>query len=80
MPIQRHLVMTLGFKAAHAVPKVLYIGYDTDEARAALENAQDKGYYEIKVCRDPDRFFVKRWKAPVALPVVVVGSQQSVPS
>jgi hypothetical protein len=68
--IRKRLIVTWGFKAAGSIPKQLYCGHDADEARAAMEAAKDKGYYEIKVCRDPDAFYLARWKAPIqAIPV-----------
>ena len=75
MAIRKRLVVTWGFKAAHAVPKVLYLGHDGDEARAAMEAAKDKGYYEIKVCRDPDVFCMHRHRGPVT-PILGVASKQ----
>jgi len=60
------LVMTLGFKPLGTVPlppKILYLGYDADEAKMAMENARDKGYAEIRVCRDPERVWLHRFKA-----------------
>jgi len=67
MAVTRRLTVTLAYKAAGAVPKVLYLGYDADEAKAALVAAKDKGYAEIRVCRDIDVFWLSRVKAePVA--------------
>ena len=63
MAINKRLTATFAFKAAGAVPKLLYLGYDTDEAKAALESARDKGFWEIRVCRNIDMFWLTRWKA-----------------
>jgi hypothetical protein len=68
MALNRRLTATFAFKAAGAVPKILYLGYDADEAKAALEAAKDKGYFEIKVCRNIDSFFIARWRTePVSV-------------
>lgn len=56
------LTATLAYKTAGAVPKVLYLGHDADDARAVLETAKDKGFYEIKVCRGFDAFFIARFR------------------
>jgi hypothetical protein len=63
MAISTRLTATFAFKAAGAVPKILYLGYDAEEAKAAFEAAKDKGYAELKVCRNLDVFFISRWKA-----------------
>lgn len=63
MAASTRLSVVLGFKAPGAIPKVLYLGYDADEAKAALETAKDKGYYELKVCKGFDAFFIARWRA-----------------
>jgi hypothetical protein len=63
MAISRRLTATFAFKAAGAVPKILYLGYDADEAKAALESTKDKGFYEIRVCRNIDMTWLTRWKA-----------------
>ena len=76
MAIRKRLVVTWGFKAAGSIPKQLYCGHDADEARAAMEAAKDKGYYEIKVCQDPDVFCMHRYRSPVA-PILAVSSKQS---
>lgn len=67
MAIGRRLVATFAYKARGAIPKILYLGMDTDEAKAAMAAAIDKGYYQIRVCRDIDAFFLHRWNA--SLPV-----------
>ena len=61
--ISKRLTATFAFKAAGAVPKILYLGHDADEAKAALEAAKDKGYWELRVCRNIDLFFLTRWRA-----------------
>jgi len=61
----RRLVATFGYKAAGSIPKALYLGHDVDEAKAAMAAAMDKGYFEIRVCRDIDFRFLHRWRAPV---------------
>jgi hypothetical protein len=61
--MNKRLVITFGFKAAGAIPKILYLGHDVDEAKSALEAAKEKGYYEIRVCRDCDRTWLHRFKA-----------------
>jgi hypothetical protein len=66
MAISRRLTATFAFKAAGAVPKLLYLGYDADEAKAALESAKDKDFWEIRVCRNIDAFWLTRWKASSA--------------
>ena len=63
MPASRRLTVTLAYKAMYAVPKVLYLGYDADEAKAALEAAKDKSYFEIRVCRNIDMLWIARFKA-----------------
>ena len=63
MPVSGRLIVTLAYKAAGAVPKVLYLGYDANEAKAALESARDKGFWEIRVCRNIDMTWLTRWKA-----------------
>jgi len=62
MPNKR-LVATFGYKAAGSIPKVLYLGHDTDEAKAAMAVAVDKGYFEIRVCRDIDNVWLHRHRA-----------------
>jgi hypothetical protein len=57
------LTATLAFKAAGSIPKVLYIGYDTDEAKKALEAAKDKGYFVLKVLKSFDQFPIDIWRA-----------------
>lgn len=54
MVLNRRLIATFAYKAAGAVPKVLYLGHDADEARTVFEAAKGKGYFEIRVCRDID--------------------------
>ena len=61
MFVSRRLVATFAYKVQWDKPKVLYLGYDADEAKKALEEATDKGYFEIKVCRDIDWYFLARW-------------------
>jgi hypothetical protein len=63
MAINRRLTATFAFKAAGSVPKILYLGYDADEAKAALEAAKDKGYFEIRVCRNIDAVWMSRFRA-----------------
>jgi hypothetical protein len=63
MPVSGRLIVTLAYKASGAIPKVLYIGYDADEAKAALEAARDKGFFEIRVCRNIDALWISRFKA-----------------
>lgn len=69
MVLNRRLTATLAFKAAGAIPKILYLGFDAEEARAAFETAKDKGYFELKVCRNLDLLTcVHRWRSePVIL-------------
>ena len=62
----RRLVGTFGYKAMGSIPKVLYLGHDTDEAKAAMAAATDKGYFEIRVCRDIDFRFLHRYRAEPA--------------
>jgi hypothetical protein len=63
MATGRRLVATFAYKAKGAIPKILYLGMDVDEAKEAMAAAIDKGYYQIKVCRDIDIFFLHRWNA-----------------
>jgi len=63
MAISGRLIVTLAYKAKGAVPKVLYIGYDADEAKAALDAARDKGYFEIRLCRNIDMLWISRFRA-----------------
>lgn len=65
--IGRRLVATFAYKARGSIPKILYLGMDTDEAKAAMAAAIEKGYYQIKVCRDIDVMFLHRWTASVPL-------------
>ena len=67
MPISGRLIVTLAYKAAGAVPKVLYLGYDADEAKAALEAGRDKGFFEIRLCRNIDQLWITRFKADPVL-------------
>ena len=62
MPNTR-LVATFGYKAAGSIPKVLYLGHDVDEAKAIMTMATDKGYFEIRVCRDLDLNWMFRHRA-----------------
>lgn len=63
MVLNRRLTAVLAFKAAGAVPKVLYLGYDADEAQPIFDTAKDKGYFELKVCRNLDLLTcVHRWR------------------
>lgn len=64
----KRLTATFAYKAAGAVPKVLYLGFDADEAKAALETAKDKGYFEIRVCRNIDAAWMSRYRAE---PIIV---------
>jgi hypothetical protein len=61
--LSRRLTATLAYKAADAVPKVLYLGYDMEEARAAFELGKDKGYFRIKVINSFDLSPLHRWQA-----------------
>ena len=63
MAISRRLTVPLAYKAAGAVPKVLYLGHDADEARKALEAVRDKGFSEVRICRDIDALWTFRIKA-----------------
>ena len=63
MAVNGRLIVTLAYKASGAIPKVLYVGYDADEARAALEVVQDKGYFEVRICRNIDALWTFRIKA-----------------
>ena len=63
MAISKRLTVTLAYKAAGAIPKVLYLGHDADEAKAALEAARDKGFFEVRVCRNIDALWISRFKA-----------------
>jgi hypothetical protein len=63
MPVSGRLIVTLAYKASGVIPKVLYIGYDADEAKAALEAARDKGFFEIRLCRNIDAVWISRFKA-----------------
>jgi len=53
---------------AKGAPKVLYLGYDADEAKSTLKKAAEKGGYSLlKVCRGFDAYFIDIWRAePVA--------------
>ena len=62
----KRLIATLAYKASGAVAKVLYLGHNADEAKAAMTTATDKGYFEIRVCRDIDYFFLFRHRAEPA--------------
>jgi hypothetical protein len=66
--IGRRLTATFAYKAKGAIPKILYLGMDVDEAKTAMAAGVDKGYYQIKVCRDIDIAFLHRWNsnAPIA--------------
>ena len=66
MAISTRLTAALAFKAAHAVPKVLYLGYDAEEATAAFEAAKDKGYFELKVLRSFDLAPIHRFRSEPA--------------
>jgi hypothetical protein len=59
----RRLIATFGYKAAGSIPKVLYLGHDADEAKAAMTAATDKGFFEIRVCRDIDLTWMFRHRA-----------------
>lgn len=61
--LNRRLTATFAYKAANAIPKILYLGHDADEAISALESAKDKGYFEIRVCRNIDATWMTRFKA-----------------
>lgn len=63
MEVGRRLVATFAYKARYAIPKVLYIGHNVDEAIAAMNANVDKGFYQIKVCSDFDVLFLKRWNS-----------------
>ena len=67
MVLNKRLTATFAFKATGAVPKILYLGYNTDEAKAALEAAKDKGYFEIRVCRNIDLTWLTRWRTEPVL-------------
>ena len=68
MLLNRRLTATLGFKVAGAIPKILYLGYDVEEAKTAFETAKDKGYFELKVCRNLDLLTcVHRWRSDPVL-------------
>lgn len=70
MVINRRLTAAFAFKAAGSIPKVLYLGYDVEEAKAAFENAKDKGYFELKVCRNLDLLTcVHRWRSDPILSI-----------
>jgi hypothetical protein len=59
----KRLIATFGYKAAGSIPKILYLGQDADEAKAAMTAATDKGYFEIRVCRDIDLSWMFRHRA-----------------
>jgi hypothetical protein len=62
------LSIVLAFPMAKGAPKVLYLGYDADEAKSTLKKAAEKGGYSLlKVCRGFDAYFIDIWRAePVA--------------
>lgn len=66
--LSKRLTATFAYKAAGAIPKILYLGHDADEAKKALENNRDKGYFEIRVCRDIDLNWMSRYRAE---PIIV---------
>jgi hypothetical protein len=59
----RRLIATFGYKAVGSIPKILYLGHDADEAKAAMIAATDKGFFEIRVCRDIDLSWMFRHRA-----------------
>jgi len=63
MALSTRLSATLAFKAAGAVPEVLYIGYDMEKAKAKFEAARDKGYFRLKVITSFDLSPIHRWQA-----------------
>lgn len=67
MATGRRLIATFGYKASGSIPKVLYLGHDMDEAKAAMVAASDKGFFEIKICRDIDFYFIHRHRAGAAV-------------
>jgi hypothetical protein len=73
MAAGRRLVATFAYKARFAIPKILYFGNDVDEAKAAMNAAIDKGYWQIKVCRDFDVAFLHRWNStpPVTVKALI---------
>ena len=71
MPVSGRLIVTMAYKALGSVPRVLYIGYDADEARKALEAVRDKGYFEVRICRDIDTLWTFRIKADPVLAIEV---------
>lgn len=54
MVLNRRLTAVFAYKAAGDIPKVLYLGFDMNEAEAIFAKAKGKGYFELRVCRDID--------------------------
>jgi hypothetical protein len=63
MAITGRLAAVLAYKAQGAVPKIIYLGYDNDEALRTFEREKEKGYFEIRVCRNIDMNWTSRFKA-----------------
>lgn len=62
MGISGRLIAVFAYEAAGAVPKVLYLDYDADKALKVLGAAKNKGYFEIRMCRNIDAGWVSRFR------------------
>jgi hypothetical protein len=63
MAISRRLTAVLAYKAEFAIPKVLLVTHDMEEAKKLFEASKDKGYARLKVISSFDLSPIHRWQA-----------------